>query len=89
MIELQEAIVARLEAVDGLAFMRDAWDRLEGGGGVSRLLEDGDVFERAGVNFSHVFGPGLPPSASALRPGRPRWKWAARSCSCPMRAPAP
>ena len=68
MIELQEAIVARLEAVDGLAFMRDAWDRLEGGGGVSRLLEDGDVFERAGVNFSHVFGPGLPPSASALRP---------------------
>jgi len=65
---LQEAIVARLEAVDGRLFLRDAWERPQGGGGVSRLLEDGGVFERAGVNFSHVFGPNLPPSASASRP---------------------
>ena len=66
--ELQEAIVARLEALDGRPFVRDAWERPDGGGGVSRLLEDGGVFERAGVNFSHVFGPNLPPSASASRP---------------------
>jgi coproporphyrinogen III oxidase len=64
---LQEAIVARLEAVDGRPFVRDAWARPDGGGGVSRLLEDGGVFERAGVNFSHVFGLNLPPSASASR----------------------
>ncbi len=65
---LQEAIVARLEAVEGRAFLRDAWERPEGGGGLSRLLEGGAVFERAAVNFSHVFGANLPPSASAARP---------------------
>ena len=67
-LELQEAIVARLEAVEGRPFLRDVWERTEGGGGVSRLLEGGAVFERAGVNFSHVFGANLPPSASAARP---------------------
>lgn len=67
-LELQEAIVARLEALDGKRFLRDEWTRAQGGGGISRLLEEGAVFERAGVNFSHVFGPGLPPSASAARP---------------------
>jgi len=67
-VGLQERIVAALEAIDGGQFRRDAWDRAEGGGGISRLLEDGRVFERAGVNFSHVFGAGLPPSASAARP---------------------
>jgi coproporphyrinogen III oxidase len=68
MLDLQDAIVARLEAVDGRPFLRDAWKRSDGGGGVSRLLEAGAVFERAGVSFSHVFGPNLPPSASAARP---------------------
>jgi coproporphyrinogen III oxidase len=68
MLDLQDAIVARLEAIDGRPFVRDAWNRSDGGGGVSRLLEAGGVFERAGVNFSHVFGPNLPPSASAARP---------------------
>ena len=68
LIGLQENIVATLEGIDGRAFVRDEWTRPEGGGGVSRLLEEGAVFERAGVNFSHVHGSGLPPSASAARP---------------------
>jgi coproporphyrinogen III oxidase len=65
---LQDRIVAALEALDGGTFRRDAWTRAEGGGGVSRLIEDGALFERGGVNFSHVIGAGLPPSASAGRP---------------------
>jgi coproporphyrinogen III oxidase len=65
---LQDRIVVALEALDGGAFRRDAWTRTEGGGGVSRLIEDGALFERGGVNFSHVTGASLPPSASAGRP---------------------
>ena len=65
---LQDAIVARLEAADGMSFLQDAWDRPQGGGGITRLIENGTLFERAGVNFSHVFGAALPPSASASRP---------------------
>ena len=65
---LQQRIVDGLEAVDGRPFGRDAWQRPEGGDGISCVLEEGNVFERAGVNFSHVFGESLPPSASALRP---------------------
>ena len=64
---LQEAIVGRLAALDGGEFRRDEWSRAEGGGGITRLREDGGVFERAGVNFSHVPGASLPPSASAGR----------------------
>ncbi len=64
---LQERIVARLEAVDGGRFLRDAWERPEGGGGISRLIEDGRVIERGGVNFSDVRGASLPASASAGR----------------------
>ena len=66
--ELQELIVERLEQVDGKAFKRDGWQRPEGGGGLSCVMEEGNVFERGGVNFSHVFGDKLPPSASANRP---------------------
>jgi coproporphyrinogen III oxidase len=65
---LQQTIIARLEALDGGQFRRDAWQRAEGGGGLSCVLEDGELFERAGVNFSHVFGGRLPGSASAARP---------------------
>ena len=43
---LQERIVAELEAIEGAPFLRDAWDRPQGGGGISRLIEDGRVFER-------------------------------------------
>ena len=71
---LQQTVVASLSGVDGRAFRRDEWSRAEGGGGIAQVLEDGSVFERAGVNFSHVHGEGLPASATASRPelaGRP------------------
>lgn len=67
--DLQARIVSALEAVDGQAFHNDTWERAEGGGGVSRVIENGNVFERGGVLFSHVTGGGLPASASASRPG--------------------
>lgn len=65
---LQETIVAGLSAVDGEPFRRDEWTRPEGGGGITRLIEGGHLFERGGVNFSHVHGSGLPASATATRP---------------------
>ena len=60
--------VAALTQLDGGTFLRDTWERPGGGGGVSCVLENGGVFERAGVNFSHVQGEGLPASATAARP---------------------
>ncbi len=68
LLDLQDRIVAELERLDGKSFRRDRWVRTEGGGGESRILEDGGVFERGGVNFSHVYGAQLPASASASRP---------------------
>ena len=68
LVGLQGRIVSALEQVDGKSFHRDQWERPEGGGGVSCVLEQGNVFERGGVNFSHVFGGGLPASATAARP---------------------
>ncbi len=68
LLDLQERICAALAAEDGQRFREDSWDRPGGGGGRSRVLEGGNVFEKAGVNFSHVFGDGLPPSATAQRP---------------------
>ena len=65
---LQQDIVARLEAFDGQPFRSDGWDRPGGGGGLTRVIEDGNVFERGGVNFSHVMGDGMPASATAHRP---------------------
>jgi len=66
--DLQSRIVARLEALEGRAFRRDSWQRAEGGGGLACIVEEGGVFERGGVNFSHVRGDRLPPSATATRP---------------------
>jgi coproporphyrinogen III oxidase len=65
---LQDRITAALENTDSVKFQRDVWERPEGGGGESRILSDGAVFERAGVSFSHVLGDKMPPSASSLRP---------------------
>jgi coproporphyrinogen III oxidase len=65
---LQDRIVNKLSELDGGSFIRDAWDRPQGGGGITRLIEGGNLFERGGVGFSHVFGDNLPPSASAVRP---------------------
>ena len=67
-VALQTGIVAALAQLDGKTFRRDVWDRPEGGRGVTCLIEEGNLFERGGVNFSHVFGSKLPPSASATRP---------------------
>lgn len=66
---LQNRIASELEHIDGKkSFAEDAWDREGGGGGRSMVLKDGGVFEQAGVNFSHVFGTKLPPSATKSRP---------------------
>ena len=65
---LQDRVADRLEALDGAPFREDCWTREHGGGGRTRVLEDGTVFERGGVNFSHVMGEGLPASATASRP---------------------
>jgi len=72
LMDLQDRIVAALEAADGKPFLTDAWEkpaheRLQGNGR-SRILEDGNVLERGGVGFSHVTGNTLPPSATAARP---------------------
>src|SRR5476649_2383816 len=78
---LQDRIVARLAAIDGKAFRVDAWQRPEGGGGVTRVIEDGGVFERGGVNFSHVMGNTLPSSATASRPELAGRQWDALGVS--------
>ena len=65
---LHDRITAAVEGVDTVKFRRDPWARPEGGGGESRVLTGGSVFERAGVSFSHVFGAKMPPSASNQRP---------------------
>ncbi|WP_374360806.1 oxygen-dependent coproporphyrinogen oxidase [Pseudoduganella danionis] len=81
LLELQNRIVQALETVDGKPFLRDAWDRPEGGGGISRLVEEGNVIERGGVNFSHVAGAKLPPSAAASRPDLGGKPWQAMGVS--------
>jgi len=69
LLSLQDEICAGLEAADGKAkFVEDAWDKPNGGGGRTRVISKGDLIEKGGVNFSHVFGDKLPPSASANRP---------------------
>ena len=78
---LQDRIIAELEGVEGQPFLRDAWDRPQGGGGISRLIEDGKVFERGGVNFSHVKGEQMPASATAHRPELAGRRWEAMGVS--------
>jgi coproporphyrinogen III oxidase len=80
-LALQSRIVAALEAVEGQPFRRDEWTRPEGGGGLSRLQEDGKVLERGGVNFSHVTGGELPQSATASRPEIAGRAWEAMGVS--------
>ena len=78
---LQDRIVGELEALEGQPFLRDAWDRPQGGGGISRLIEDGTLFERGGVNFSHVKGEQMPASATAHRPELAGRRWEAMGVS--------
>ena len=69
LLQLQECITNALMGMDDdLELIEDKWVREEGGGGRSRVMRDGSTFEQAGINFSHVFGAGLPPSATAQRP---------------------
>ncbi|MGR8930009.1 MAG: oxygen-dependent coproporphyrinogen oxidase [Gammaproteobacteria bacterium] len=69
LLNLQDQICDALEGeeIDG-SFAEEAWQRAEGGGGRTRVLSNGEVFEQGGVNFSHVYGFSLPPSATAKRP---------------------
>ncbi|HEY4136993.1 MAG TPA: oxygen-dependent coproporphyrinogen oxidase [Casimicrobiaceae bacterium] len=78
---LQRQIVARLEAIDGRAFRRDEWARTEGGGGLTCVIENGNILERAGVLFSHVTGSTLPLSATAQRPELADRAWEAMGVS--------
>jgi coproporphyrinogen III oxidase len=73
---LQERIVTALAAFDGKPFRRDAWDR-----GTAIVIEEGDFFERGGVNFSHVTGESLPASATARRPELAGRNWEALGVS--------
>jgi coproporphyrinogen III oxidase len=69
LLDLQDRICAECEALDTAAqFVEDSWQRSKGGGGRTRVISNGAVFEKGGVNFSHVFGDQLPPSATATRP---------------------
>ncbi|WP_445619545.1 oxygen-dependent coproporphyrinogen oxidase [Kushneria sp. Sum13] len=69
LLDFQDRLCQALARTDGHAdFVEDAWTREDGGGGRSRVITEGAVFEKGGVNFSHVFGKNLPPSASAARP---------------------
>ncbi|WP_413168311.1 oxygen-dependent coproporphyrinogen oxidase [Capilliphycus salinus ALCB114379] len=69
MKQIQDEICQGLEQLDGKStFQEDSWERPEGGGGRSRVIRDGDVFEQGGVNFSEVWGKTLPPSILAQRP---------------------
>jgi len=81
LLQLQAGIVAELEKIDGQSFLTDSWQRPEGGGGISRVIEQGQFFERGGVNFSHVLGKNLPPSAAAHRPELAGRSWEAMGVS--------
>src|SRR5258706_16359462 len=72
LLGLQRRIVAELERLDGRPFEEDRWDKPAdsalGGSGITRILEQGQLFQRAGVGFSPVVGPKRPAPASARRP---------------------
>lgn len=69
LLNLQNEICERLEQIDEKAFfITDEWQRPQGGGGITRALANGGIFEKAGVNYSQVNGDQLPPSATAQRP---------------------
>ncbi len=82
LLRLQDTICNAVEAEDGqVQFLQDQWERQEGGGGRSRTLSGGAIFEKAGVGFSHVKGAELPPSATALRPELAGRSWQAMGVS--------
>jgi len=68
LLNLQQTILEGVSTLETAPFQLDQWIRPEGGGGITRLVENGSLLERGGANFSHVTGAKLPPSASAHRP---------------------
>jgi coproporphyrinogen III oxidase len=78
---LQGRIVEAIELADGKSFLHDSWQRPEGGGGTSCMLEEGNIFERAGIGFSHVKGNKLPPAATAAHPEAAGRGWEAMGVS--------
>jgi coproporphyrinogen III oxidase len=82
LVDLQDRITDYLEKLDGGArFRHDSWERPGGGGGQSRVLAEGKVFEQAGVGFSHVMGDSLPAAASQRRPELAGRRWEAMGVS--------
>ena len=81
LVNLQSNIVETIEMVDGKNFLNDTWQRKEGGGGNTCILENGNVFERAGVGFSHVIGTQLPKSATEAHPEVRNRQWEAMGVS--------
>lgn len=82
LLTLQDRLCAALEETDANArFIEDVWQRPEGGGGRTRVLSEGAVFEQVGVNFSHVSGAALPASATAQRPELARRRYQAMGVS--------
>ena len=82
LINLQEKICTELEGLDGKSkFKEESWVRPEGGGGKSRVLKNGNIFEQAGVNFSEVYGKELPPSIISQRPEAKGHEWFATGTS--------
>ena len=79
--ELQLKLVETLQLVDGNNFLVDSWQRKEGGGGTTAILEGGNVFERAGIGFSCVTGSKLPKSATDAHPEVENRKWEAMGVS--------
>jgi coproporphyrinogen III oxidase len=82
--QLQIDLILTLENLDGKQFLTDSWLRPEGGGGITRLIENGRVFERGGVNFSHIMGKYLPPRARAHKSLDPNQNWEAMGVSLVM-----
>lgn len=69
LVDLQNSICHDVERIDGVArFEHDNWQREQGGGGQSRVITNGAIFEKGGVNFSHIMGEAMPATASASRP---------------------
>ena len=82
LLELQDKICKGLEETDGKAkFNEESWERDEGGGGRSRVLKNGSIFEQAGVNFSEVYGKELPKSIISQRPEAKGHEWFATGTS--------
>ncbi|MBV8802860.1 MAG: oxygen-dependent coproporphyrinogen oxidase [Gammaproteobacteria bacterium] len=70
LLHLQNRVCELLEKEDGKThFLEDPWSHSSGGGGITRIMTDGPIIEKAGVNFSHIIGSSLPPSATNKRPG--------------------